>query len=510
MEQKQRYLEEQLQRRESEVSELRRDFRELRAKFFQLERAFQLNLQLQSRQEIEFNRVKLQNQELRKINDDTLRTRTELNSRLTNAVIEKDHWRNAFLQQKELFNSNKIGCNNAVAVAKREYENILKTTEETAEKQFQELVELYNGSKEKQTRLEEDIRTYESSRQEYEKRSLELANLLETFKCFDVDVSSVCQLVAEALKNLTERENLYEESMKNLRHLVWTKDRKDEPELVLLREQNSVLRELVKSLKRKFQILQETRNEVSKGLTERCDEVASRENEVNSQNYTENSPNQSTLDADNASNAKTHTNSLIKSTNYKCNSESDVETYKLSTALENDNRKREFDIDSSAIDKRGKMLCIESHSNGALFEEYILRLSNDREMKIKYPISSNNIDMPIKIEFVDDENEYEKALLDRMLILFKNIYASVNIKQTGIPCSTQTIKVKTINNFTQTAMTGINSFSRLNVGVTVSAHNSRFLLYALLFAILLTPVIERKSYKCYTFYNTIYSMILQY
>ncbi|XP_076386343.1 uncharacterized protein LOC100882508 isoform X2 [Megachile rotundata] len=109
MEQKQRYLEEQLQRRESEVSELRRDFRELRAKFFQLERAFQLNLQLQSRQEIEFNRVKLQNQELRKINDDTLRTRTELNSRLTNAVIEKDHWRNAFLQQKELFNSSNPG-----------------------------------------------------------------------------------------------------------------------------------------------------------------------------------------------------------------------------------------------------------------------------------------------------------------------------------------------------------------------------------------------------------------
>lgn len=43
--------------------------------------------------------------------------------------------------------------------------------------------------------------------------------------------------------------------MKNLRHLAWTvKERKDEPQLVLLREQNSVLREVVKNLKRKVGI----------------------------------------------------------------------------------------------------------------------------------------------------------------------------------------------------------------------------------------------------------------
>lgn len=58
----QRYLEEQLQRRESEVSELRRNLRELEGKFFQLERAFQVNLQLQNRREVEFNRVKLENE----------------------------------------------------------------------------------------------------------------------------------------------------------------------------------------------------------------------------------------------------------------------------------------------------------------------------------------------------------------------------------------------------------------------------------------------------------------
>lgn len=58
-----------------------------------------------------------------------------------------------------------------------------------------------------------------------------------------------------ALKNLTERGNLFEESMKNLRHLAWTvKDRKDEPQLDLLREQNSVLKQVIKNLKRKVGI----------------------------------------------------------------------------------------------------------------------------------------------------------------------------------------------------------------------------------------------------------------
>lgn len=127
--------------------------------------------------------------------------------------------------------------------------------------------------------LEGQVGEYEDVKREHENRSLELANLLETLKRFDVDVGSVCQLGAEgkyypplssryilpspvvsqmypfpatALRNLTESGNLFEASMKNLRHLAWTvKERKDEPQLVLLREQNSVLREVVKNLKRK-------------------------------------------------------------------------------------------------------------------------------------------------------------------------------------------------------------------------------------------------------------------
>lgn len=58
MDSRQRYLEEQLQRREA--SELRRNLHELSGKFFQLERAFEINLQSQARQEVEFNRVKVE------------------------------------------------------------------------------------------------------------------------------------------------------------------------------------------------------------------------------------------------------------------------------------------------------------------------------------------------------------------------------------------------------------------------------------------------------------------
>lgn len=58
MDPQQWYLEEQLRRRESEVSELRGNLDELRTKFFQLERAFEINLQLQTRREVEFNHMK--------------------------------------------------------------------------------------------------------------------------------------------------------------------------------------------------------------------------------------------------------------------------------------------------------------------------------------------------------------------------------------------------------------------------------------------------------------------
>lgn len=147
-----------------------------------------------------------------------------------------------------------------------------------------------------------------------------------------------------------------------------------------------------------------------------------------------------------------------------------TETRAMAVRGKSENRSEQFDIERTIIDKCGKLLCIESHSNGVVYEEYVFKLSTEREIKIKYPVLLNN-EAVVRLEFVDNENDYEVAPMDRMLILFKNVYVNVNVKQTGVPCSTQTTKIKTSNIFTQTTVTGVNSFSRLNMGATVSEKN---------------------------------------
>ncbi|XP_061933306.1 myosin-1-like isoform X1 [Apis cerana] len=481
MDSRQRYLEEQLQRRESEASELRRNLHELSGKFFQLERAFEINLQSQALQEVEFNRMKVEYEELRKLNVETAQARTKLNSILMNTTTERDHWKNAFLQQRGDIKREKIGWGNAMDLVKRECEDILKQTRESAEKQFHEMVELYNESREKVSLLEGQVVEYEDLKREHENRSFELANLLETLKRFDVDVGSVCQLGAEALRNLTESGNLFEGSMKNLRHLAWTvKERKDEPQLVLLREQNSVLREVVKNLKRKFQMLNQTHNEIPEKEYEERHERMLLENTTNSQNNNDKLLYESEFDKNIVPAVENSINSLIheNNNNYTKERKGHVENEMrgLTDGYKNDNRNKRFDIENTKIDQCGRILCIESHSNGTIYEEYVIKLSINREIKIKYPIVLNNNDAMVRLEFMDNEIDYEKAPIDRMLILFKNIHAVVNFKQTGVPCSTQTTKIKTSNNFTQTSFTGINSFSRINAGVTVSEKIFKFLL----------------------------------
>ncbi|XP_053970653.1 uncharacterized protein LOC128872223 [Hylaeus volcanicus] len=459
---RQRYLEKQLQKRESEASELRRNLHELRTKFFQLERAFETNLQVQTEQEVEFNRTKHEIQELRKLNDEIVQTRTVLNSRLMNTIIERDHWKNAFLRQRDFITSNKTECSNAVALVKRECEDILKMTRETTEKQFHELLELYNKTKEKATRLEEEIEAYQISQREHENRSFELANLLETLKRFDVDVDALCQLVAEALKNLTEPGNLFENGMKNLRQLTWiAKDKKDESELTLLREQNSVLKEVVKNLKRKVSAQQRLRSEILEREKKERNGFASRETKTINDDLLENCVPTLNNSIDTVT-QENHNNVIEKQD--ACN---DDETIQIVTRAKN-NRRKEFDSEDKIIDKCGRVICIESHSNGLFYEEYIFKLSVNREIKLKYPVLLNNNETVVKMEFVDDEAEYEGAPLDRILIFFKNIHVSVNVKQTGVPCGTQTTRMKTSSNVAQTTLTGINSFSRLNVGVGVS------------------------------------------
>lgn len=139
-----------------------------------------------------------------------------------------------------------------------------------------------------------------------------------------------------------------------------------------------------------------------------------------------------------------------------------------------ENKRNEFDTESKLIDRRERVLCIETHSNGLFYEEYIFKLSIDREIKVKYPVSLNNNEGAVKMLFVDNESEYERAPLDGILMFFKNIYVSVSVKQTGVPCGTQTANIKTSNSFAQTSITGMKSFSRLNAGVTVSKQVFRF------------------------------------
>ncbi|KAK1125521.1 hypothetical protein K0M31_005880 [Melipona bicolor] len=364
---------------------------------------------------------------------------------------------------------DRIERESTVALVKRECEDILKTTRETAERQIHEIAELCDEAKEKVTRLEERVGTYEAFEREYENRGFELANLLETLKRFDVDVGSVCQLAAEALKNLTERGNLFEESMKNLRHLAWTvKDRRNEPQLVLLREQNSVLREIVKNLKKKT--LSQTHDEIPVKEDTKQHERTPLENETNPRNINGHLSNERLINV----NAKENPiNPSIRENNNHDTKERKgrdaTETREITVRCKNENRSEQFDIERRIIDKCGKLLCIESHSNGVVYEEYVFKLSTNREIKIKYPVLLNNDEAVVRLEFVDNETDYEVAPMDRMSILFKNVYVNVNVKQTGVPCSTQTTKIKTSNIFTQTTVTGVNSFSRLNTGATISS-----------------------------------------
>lgn len=227
-------------------------------------------------------------------------------------------------------------------------------------------------------------------------------------------------------------------------------------------------------------MLNQTHNEIPEKEHEEQHERMLLENATNSQNNNDKLLHESEFDKNIVPAVENSMNLLIheNNNNYtkECKGHVENEMRGLTDSYKNDNRNKRFDIENTKIDKCGRILCIESHSNGTIYEEYVIKLSINREIKIKYPIVLNNNEAMVRLEFMDNEIDYEKAPIDRMLILFKNIHAVVNVKQTGVPCSTQTTKIKTSNNFTQTSFTGINSFSRLNVGVTVSEKIFKFLL----------------------------------
>lgn len=214
-------------------------------------------------------------------------------------------------------------------------------------------------------------------------------------------------------------------------------------------------------------MLSQTHNDIPEKENEKRHEPL--ESEINSRNHNGDLPNAPMLKENTMENS---INSSIHENHNSCNAmkhneRGETVTREITDAYKNDNRNKQFDIERTIIDKRGRLLCIESHSNGVVYEEYVFKLSIDREMKIKYPVSLNNSEEVVRLEFVDNETDYSVTSMDRMLILLKNIHAIVIVKQTGISCSTQTTKTKASNNFTQTAITGVNSFSRLNSGATM-------------------------------------------
>ncbi|XP_078032617.1 uncharacterized protein LOC144467604 [Augochlora pura] len=339
METQPRYLEEQLHRKESEVSELHRILHDVGTKFIQLEQAFKSNLLVQARREAELDSFRDEDQVLRKVNGDTLQTTTELSSRLMNTIIERDHWKNTFFQQREFIMRNKIDYENAIASVKQECEDILKISRETTEKQFHELIELYNGTREK-------------------------------------------------------------------------------------------------------------------AQQESCNEILKRESEH--ENY-------STSDQMETNPRNSHENSLKRFVVAENHAEN--ENLQKSTITKTQNN--EFTGEHKSMNACDRVFCIESHSNGQLYEEYIFKLSINREIKLKCPVTLGDTEKIVLMEFVNNEVEYNNAPLERIIMFFKNIYASVNIKQTGIHCGTQTARLRRSNRSTQTAVVGIKSFLRLNAGNTM-------------------------------------------
>lgn len=113
------------------------------------------------------------------------------------------------------------------------------------------------------------------------------------------------------------------------------------------------------------------------------------------------------------------------------------------------------------------MEIFQSHYNGIPYEEYIFKFSRDEEMKVKFLLAVN--DLPLKIQFTDDEAQYEDATMDKIYIFLRNIEKIVKMKNCGLNCAVQTTRIKLVDNYSQTKLTNSsNSFSRLNVGATVN------------------------------------------
>ncbi|XP_046817545.1 uncharacterized protein LOC124423636 isoform X1 [Vespa crabro] len=330
-------------------------------------------------------------------------------------------------------------------------------------------------------RLEEETKENATRKESFEAKARELANLLETLEHFDLDVKILCRLTAEAVENLTKVGLHFAETIKKLRQFTWkANDKGCDSETDKLRSQNLVLREIVKSLKRKAQFRSD--NQVSKEKEDLKESIDERESKIEeSHNYRDLNVN------DNNANVKENRNEIW--TEHEANSKGndEVENVVNDTSFKNDfeedrtiindrkeSKEKPFpmrynrdskDIVSNDVDE--KLLCIESHKNGIFYDEYVIGFSNNRQMKIKHsPVAGTKV-AHLKLEIVDCEEKYQESSPDKVVILLKNLSTSIKIKRTGINCATQTVLTRKRDNYTQTSITEIRNFLRLNVGYTM-------------------------------------------
>ncbi|XP_033211820.1 uncharacterized protein LOC117169513 [Belonocnema kinseyi] len=469
------HLANRLQEREQELEKLHSSFCDVRNKFMQLENAFQINLQTQQDREDEINLLRLESHDYRKLDEESAKSRAELASRLMKAISESDHWKKAFMQQKR---TNKLEHENFIASVKKECEDILQVTRSTAEKHFRELVQLYQTERGKSDLLQKQMKIFQQKYRNKQERILELANLLETLAQFNVNVESVCQNAAEVMRNFEEHDIVHVEKMRKLRQLTWEAGQIKFQDQEQLRIQNSVLREIVKSLKKKLQIANSCSE--SRLLIPEKDESPECINPINFSGYRKpaNFSNESEKMLNNYMTPECNQTSKSFDNPQKLNGPSEYQSpgsinqkIKINAINARKRKETKFSRDSREKDQ----ICLsphieklESHLNGVPYQEYVIRFSKNHEMKVKHSSIPTSGEFPLKIEFVDDEEEYQDASLDKIYIFLKNIERVIRLKKNGMNCGVQTTRVKISNSYAQTMLTkSTNSFSRLNVGATM-------------------------------------------
>ncbi|XP_043466165.1 SWI5-dependent HO expression protein 3-like, partial [Leptopilina heterotoma] len=360
---------------------------------------------------------------------------------------------------------------------KRECEDILQVTRKSAEKHFQELIKLYETARGKSEMLEKQVSILQQKNKNKQEKTLELANLLETLAQFNVNVESVCQIVAEGAFQL-KHDCVYVEKMRKLRQLTWEEKENNNKfsEQEQLRLQNSILKEIVKSLKKKKETQEKFQKlQIKYSGTEQIPEKDESPKQIKSLNFRD-------CNLPNLPNVVEEGKKSISQSNQKINFL--PEPMRMDTIIQNSNnieRNTKTMKNRSKISKQNSrnvekssiiphMEIFQSHYNGIPYEEYIFKFSRNEEMKVKFLLAVN--DLPLKIQFTDDEAEYEDASMDKIYIFLRNIEKIVKMKNCGLNCAVQTARVKLVDNYSQTKLTNSsNSFSRLNVGATVKENN---------------------------------------